>query len=192
MQTTSHVFVNKYWSKVSRDHAQSVAWACARMHARIQPQLFCYFPLQHLVLISFLMRLWLRPIRANYQRRSGVGCMPTMTPVPREKPGWKRPQHFSFCTSFQSKKIEHHTRSCKLYSALQYMKTSVHNREGLYTATHLVIQSVLTSCRWMTVEIQNGVLPFCPLRRTKTRPLMQSLMETLQSIERDYQLRMRL
>lgn len=105
----------------------------ARTHARIQPQLFCYFPLQHLVLISFLMRLWLRPIRANYQRRSGVGCMPTMTPVPRETPGWKRPQHFSFCTSFQSKKIEHHAGSCKLYSALQYMKAQ--QRRTIYSNT---------------------------------------------------------
>lgn len=43
--------------------------------AHTQPHLFCYFPLQHLVLISFLMRLRLRPIRADYQRRSGVGCV---------------------------------------------------------------------------------------------------------------------
>lgn len=31
-------------------------------------QWFCYFPRQHLVLISFLVRLRLRPIRADYQR----------------------------------------------------------------------------------------------------------------------------
>lgn len=99
----------------------------AHTHARMQPQLFCYFPLQHLVLISFLMRLWLRPIRANYQRRSGVGCMPTMTPVPREKPGWKRPQHFSFCASSQMNITQDLASSILLYSTWKHPCTTEKN-----------------------------------------------------------------
>lgn len=99
-------------------------------HTRTQPQLFCYFPLQHLVLISFLMRLRLRPIRADYQRRSGVGCMPTMTPVPRERPGWKRPQQYAHtyaCRSthrhtslqfFPKQKYEPHIGFCEYYCTL--------------------------------------------------------------------------
>lgn len=82
-----------WWNTASHEYTQILAWACTHteQYTHTQPQLFCYFPLQHLVLISFLMRLQLRPIREDYQRRSRVGCMPTMTLVPRDRPGWKRP-----------------------------------------------------------------------------------------------------
>lgn len=136
-RTTSHVFVNKY----NLTEAESPIYTDIGMsmhphtpnnykHTRTQPQLFCYFPLQHLVLISFLMRLRLRPIRADYQRRSGVGCMPTMTPVPRERPGWKRPQQYAHtyaCRSthrhtslqfFPKQKYEPHIGFCEYYCTL--------------------------------------------------------------------------
>lgn len=65
-------------------------------------QLFCYFPCQHLVLISFLVRLRLRPIRADYQR--GV---------------WNRVQaHYDSCPRGEAKMkdrnaLHEHTRSHK-------------------------------------------------------------------------------
>lgn len=163
-------------------------------YTRTQPQLFCYFPLQHLVLISFLMRLRLRPIREDYQRRSGVGCMPTMTPVPRDRPGWKRPQYYTHKhthTSMQyslKQKHEPYVGSYKIVwlCHIIHKEADLHYTAACIYSTYMVNHSVLTSCWWITEEIQNGVLPLCPSRGTKTTPLMQSLMETLQNIERDY------
>lgn len=79
------------------------------MRAHTQPHLFCYFPLQHLVLISFLMRLRLRPIRADYQRRSGEGCMAHYDSCPG---GQTRMKETSTLCAHVHAQIHAHTPGC--------------------------------------------------------------------------------